>query len=192
MAELDQSTEYLTGKLLIAMPGMQDPRFTKTVIYMCAHGEEGAMGLVLNKVLDNLTFPDLLAQLGIESVGIGDQIQIHFGGPVESSRGFVLHSPDYMRDGTMVVDDDVALTATVDILKAMAAGTGPRNSMLALGYAGWGAGQLDSEIMANGWLHAPADDDLVFGHGTMEEKWERSIGKLGIDPLMLSDVAGHA
>ena len=192
MAELDQSTEYLTGNLLIAMPGMQDPRFAKTVIYMCAHSEEGAMGLVLNKVLDSLTFPDLLAQLGIESVGIGDQIQIHFGGPVESSRGFVLHSPDYMRDGTMVVGDSVALTATVDILKAMAAGTGPRNSLLALGYAGWGAGQLDSEIKANGWLHAPADDDLVFGRGGTDEKWERSIGKLGIDPLMLSDSAGHA
>lgn len=192
MANFDQSSEYLTGKLLIAMPGMQDPRFAKTVIYMCAHSEEGAMGLVLNKVLDSLTFPDLLAQLGIESVGIGDQIKIHFGGPVESSRGFVLHSPDYLRDGTLVVDDGVALTATVDILKAMAAGTGPRNSMLALGYAGWGAGQLDTEIKANGWLHAPADDDIVFGRGGMEEKWERSICKLGIDPRMLSDAAGHA
>ncbi len=192
MANFDQSSEYLTGKLLIAMPGMQDPRFAKTVIYMCAHSEEGAMGLVLNKVLDSLTFPDLLAQLGIESVGIGDQIKIHFGGPVESSRGFVLHSPDYLRDGTLVVDDGVALTATVDILKAMAAGTGPRNSMLALGYAGWGAGQLDTEIKANGWLHAPSDDDIVFGRGGMEEKWERSICKLGIDPRMLSDAAGHA
>jgi len=191
MANLNQSQQYLNGKLLIAMPGMQDSRFAQTVIYMCAHNDEGAMGLVLNKVLDSLTFPDLLAQLGIESAGLGDQIKIHFGGPVESSRGFVLHSPDYMRDATLLVDEHVALTATVDILRAIAAGGGPRHSLLALGYAGWGPGQLDSEIMANGWLHAPADDDLLFDTN-MDTKWQRAIGKLGIDPLMLSETAGHA
>jgi putative transcriptional regulator len=191
MANLNQAQQYLNGKLLIAMPGMQDSRFAQTVIYMCAHNDEGAMGLVLNKVLDSLTFPDLLAQLGIESAGIGDQIQIHFGGPVESSRGFVLHSPDYMRDATLLVDEHVALTATVDILRAIASGGGPHHSLLALGYAGWGPGQLDSEIMANGWLHAPADDDLLFDTN-METKWQRAIGKLGIDPLMLSETAGHA
>lgn len=187
----ESQPSYLTGQLLVAMPGMQDPRFAKTVIFMCAHNADGAMGLVINKVLDSLTFPDLLAQLGIESVGIGDQIQIHFGGPVESSRGFVLHSPDYLRDASLVVDDAVALTATVDILKAIATGGGPERSLLALGYSGWGPGQLDSEIKANGWLHVPADDELIFGT-EMDAKWERAIGKLGIDPRMLSEEAGHA
>jgi len=192
MAVAGQDKPYLTGQLLVAMPGMLDPRFTKTVIYMCAHNADGAMGLVVNKLIESLSFPDLLAQLGIESVGIGDQIKIHFGGPVESSRGFVLHSPDYQRDATLVVDDQVALTATVDILKAIATGGGPRHSLLALGYAGWGPGQLDEEIKANGWLHVAADEDLVFGGGNIEDKWEKAMAKLGIDPRMLSDSAGHA
>ena len=192
MADQEQNAESLTGQLLVAMPGMQDPRFSKTVIYMCAHNDEGAMGLVVNKVLDELSFPDLLTQLGIECIGYGDQIKIHFGGPVESSRGFVLHSPDYVRDATMVVDDAIALTATVDILKAIATGDGPERSLLALGYAGWGAGQLDSEIMANGWLHVPSDHDLVFGAEETAVKWDMAVGKLGIDPRMLSDTAGHA
>ncbi len=192
MADQDQNAGTLTGQLLVAMPGMQDPRFAKTVIYMCAHNNEGAMGLVVNKIIDSITFPDLLAQLGIESIGYGDQIRIHFGGPVESSRGFVRHSPDYHRDTTMVVDDTLALTATIDILKAIATGGGPERSMLALGYAGWGPGQLDQEIIANGWLHAPSDPDIVFGEDETAVKWEKAIGKLGIDPRMLSDTAGHA
>ena len=191
MAVAGKDEQYLTGQLLVAMPNMQDPRFAKTVIYMCAHNSDGAMGLVINRLIDSLSFPDLLAQLGIESVGIGDQIKIHFGGPVESSRGFVLHSSDYRRDATLVVDESVALTATVDILKAIAVGGGPQRSLLALGYAGWGPGQLDDEIKANGWLHVPADDHLVFGED-MEAKWDQAVGKLGIDPLMLSDAAGHA
>lgn len=177
--------------MLIAMPGMQDPRFEKTVIYMCAHNADGAMGLVVNRALESLSFPDLLEQLGIETGCSGGQINIHFGGPVESGRGFVLHSRDYLQDATMVVDDDVALTATIDILKAMAGGQGPHQSLLALGYSGWGPGQLDSEIMSNGWLSVPADDDLVFGHD-LDGKWERAMGKIGIDPRMLSDDAGHA
>lgn len=192
MAVAGKDKPYLAGQLLVAMPGMMDPRFTKTVIYMCAHNADGAMGLVVNKLIESLSFPDLLAQLGIESVGIGDQIKIHFGGPVESSRGFVLHSPDYRRDATLIVDEQVALTATVDILKAIAIGSGPRRSLLALGYAGWGPGQLDDEIKANGWLHVAADDDLVFGAGNVEDKWDRAMAKLGIDPRMLSDSAGHA
>ncbi|MBE0531231.1 MAG: YqgE/AlgH family protein [Rhodospirillales bacterium] len=192
MAVAAKDKPYLAGQLLVAMPGMMDPRFAKTVIYMCAHNADGAMGLVVNKLIESLSFPDLLAQLGIESVGIGDQIKIHFGGPVESSRGFVLHSPDYRRDATLVVDEQVALTATVDILKAIAIGSGPRHSLLALGYAGWGPGQLDDEIKANGWLHVAADDDLVFGAGNVEDKWEMAMAKLGIDPRMLSDSAGHA
>ena len=186
-----EDERYLDGQLLLAMPGMRDPRFERTVIYMCAHSAEGAMGLVVNKPLESLTFPDLLEQLGIEVAGGGAQISVHFGGPVESGRGFVLHSAEYTQEATMVVDGDIALTATVDILRDMASGAGPRRSLLALGYAGWGPGQLDSEIMANGWLHVLPDDDLVFGPG-LESKWGRAFGKLGIDPLMLSDEAGHA
>lgn len=181
----------LAGQLLVAMPGMQDPRFAKTVIYMCAHNGEGAMGLVLNRVFDGLSVPDLFDQLGIEAPGRLAKTSIYFGGPVETGRGFVLHSPDYVRDGTLVVDDGVALTATVDILRSIAAGNGPALHLLALGYAGWGPGQLDSEIRANGWLNVAADNDLVFDRD-LATKWARAMGKLGIDPLMLSDEAGHA
>jgi putative transcriptional regulator len=191
MAKSENGENYLTGQLLVAMPGMQDPRFVKTVIYMCAHSSDGAMGLVVNRIIDSLSFPDLLGQLNIDPSNVDERIKVHFGGPVESSRGFVLHSPDYVREATLVVDERIALTATVDILKAMATGGGPQRSLLALGYSGWGPGQLDSEIKANGWLHVAADDDLVFGN-EMDSKWEQAIGKLGIDPRMLSDSAGHA
>lgn len=182
---------YLAGQLLVAMPGMQDPRFAKTVIYICAHNGEGAMGLVVNKVFDALSFPDLLEQLGIQPSRPVDSDRVYFGGPVETGRGFVLHTPDYVRDGTLMVTDGVALTATVDILRSIAAGDGPRRHLLALGYAGWGPGQLDSEIRANGWLNVAADDDLVFGPD-LDAKWERAMAKIGIDPRMLSDLAGHA
>lgn len=185
------SDQSLMGNLLIAMPSIQDPRFEKSVIYMCAHSAEGAMGLVVNRVLDSLSFPDLLEQLGIESRGLDDGIHVHFGGPVESGRGFVLHSADYMQDASLMVDDDIALTATLDILRAIAAGTGPRQSLLALGYAGWGPGQLDLEIKSNGWLHVHPDADLVFGRD-LASKWERAVRKIGIDPRMLSEDAGHA
>ncbi len=188
----DQSDDpFLSGQLLIAMPGMQDERFAKTVIYMCAHTPEGAMGLVLNQALDSLTFPDLLEQLGIEEEIGATDVRVHVGGPVEAGRGFVLHSADYSQEATLPVDDGIALTATVDILKAIARGRGPQKSLLALGYAGWGPGQLDDEIKANGWLQAPADPELVFDLN-LDNKWERAIGKLGIDPRMLSDEAGHA
>jgi putative transcriptional regulator len=182
---------YLTGQLLIAMPQMRDPRFTRTVIYMCAHSPAGAMGLVVNRRVGTLTFAELLKQLNIGPNRRGDEIRVHFGGPVESGRGFVLHSADYVQNNTMLVADNVALTATIDILKDLAAGGGPKRSILALGYAGWGAGQLDAEIQANGWLSAPSDDSLVFD-ADLEQKWERAIGKLGIDFSMLSGDAGHA
>jgi putative transcriptional regulator len=143
---------YLSGQLLIAMPSMPDPRFSKTVIYMCAHNAEGAMGLVINRSINSLSFPDLLEQLGIKTTIADQHTRILFGGPVESGRGFVLHSPDYQQETTLVVDTTVALTATVDILKAMAGGIGPDHSLLALGYAGWGPGQLDGELKANGWI----------------------------------------
>ena len=188
---LEEQSPYLVGQLLVAMPGMGDPRFEKTVIYLCAHNADGAMGLVVNRAMEELTFPDMLEQLGIDVTGNSPSINIHFGGPVESGRGFVLHSSDYLRDATMVVDDDVALTATLDILKAIAGGGGPMQSLLALGYAGWGPGQLDGEIMSNGWLSVDADADLVFGDD-LDGKWERAMKKIGIDPRMLSDEAGHA
>lgn len=182
---------YLAGQLLIAMPGMRDERFSKTVIYMCAHTEEGAMGLVLNQVLDSLTFTELMTQLEIGEDKVAEEVPVHFGGPVEAGRGFVLHTSDYRQDATLDVDEGVALTATVDILRAIARGEGPRQSLLALGYAGWGPGQLDTEIRANGWLQAPGDSEIIFGTD-MDTKWERAIFNIGVDPRMLSDEAGHA
>lgn len=187
----DENGEYLAGQLLVAMPGMRDPRFQKTVIYLCAHNPDGAMGLVINRALESLSFPDMLEQLEIDVSGVGERINVHFGGPVESGRGFVLHSQDYLQEATMVVDQDMALTATIDILKAIACGTGPRQSLLALGYAGWGPGQLDTEIKSNGWLNVAADDELVFGPN-LDKKWDQAMSKIGIDPRMLSDQAGHA
>lgn len=185
------SQGYLTGQLLIAMPQMRDPRFTRTVIYMCAHNAEGAMGLVVNRLMDSLSFDELLEQLDITDSNPANEIRVHFGGPVESSRGFVLHSADYRRDGTLSVDNSVALTATVDILRSIAEGDGPHKSLLALGYAGWGPGQLDSEIQANAWLTVPADMDLVFD-GDLETKWDRALAKLGVHSAMFLGDAGHA
>lgn len=191
MASLANVEPYLAGQLLVAMPSMQDPRFVKTVIYMCAHNADGAMGLVVNRALNVLSFAELLDQLDIDVATGTDDSKVYFGGPVETGRGFVLHSPDYCQDGTLVVNDRIALTATVDILRAIAAGRGPRRHLLALGYAGWGPGQLDSEIRANGWLHVDADEDLVFD-ARINSKWERAMAKIGIDPMMLSETAGHA
>ena len=186
-----EDASYLTGQLLIAMPTMRDPRFARTVIYLCAHNEEGAMGLVVNRLIGSITFPDLLEQLGIDNENVSEEIRVHFGGPVESGRGFVLHSAEYEREGTLQVTGAVGLTATVDILRDMAAGSGPRRSRLALGYAGWGPGQLDDEIQANGWLNVEADEELIFDDD-LEGKWQRAIEKLGFDHAMLSGDAGHA
>ena len=185
------SGPYLEGQLLVAMPTMADPRFTRSVIYMCAHSDEGAMGLVVNKLLESLSFSDLLEQLDLEPANVDKSIPVHFGGPVEAARGFVLHSTDYVHEATMRVDDDFALTATIDVLRAMAEGRGPRLSMLALGYAGWAPGQLDREIQENGWLTVPADEELVFDEA-QDGKWERAVGRLGIDPGNLSGFAGRA
>ena len=182
---------YFEGQILVAMPQMADKRFAKSVIYLCAHSADGAMGLVVNKLIDTITFPDLLQQLNIEPTTANDKIHVHFGGPVESGRGFVLHSDDYIQETTLVIRDGVALTATVDVLRTIAEGNGPNRSMLALGYAGWAPGQLDSEIMANGWLNVTADENLIFG-GKLENKWSKAMGKLGIDALSLSPTAGRA
>jgi len=187
----EDDSGYLTGQLLIAMPHMQDPRFERSVIYVCVHNQEGAMGLVVNRLADELTFPDLLEQLGIETEQDRSDLPIHIGGPVESGRGFVLHTSDYKQGSTIRVDERVNLTATVDILKDIAAGRGPRQALLALGYAGWGAGQLDGEIQQNTWLSVPADEALIFDTD-LDHKWERSIAKLGVDVSLLSGDAGHA
>jgi putative transcriptional regulator len=191
MTEHSGDTGYLTGQILVAMPQMQDARFSRSVVYMCAHTANGAMGLVLNKLVDNVTFPDLLEQLNIGSGAAGEGIHVHFGGPVETGRGFVLHSADYVQDATMKIDEQVALTATVDILKAIAEGEGPNSALLALGYAGWGPGQLDEEIQANGWLSVAADTDLVFGEA-LDSKWDLAMAKIGINSSHLSGDAGHA
>jgi len=187
----DGSGDYLTGQLLIAMPNMRDPRFARTVIYVCAHNADGAMGLVVNRLVGSVTFPDLLTQLGIDTDATMEEIRVHFGGPVESGRGFVLHSGEYHHASTLRVAQQMALTATIDILQDIAKGRGPRRCLLALGYAGWGAGQLDAEIQSNGWLNVAADDQLVFDEN-LDNKWERAIAKLGIDPSLLSSDAGHA
>jgi putative transcriptional regulator len=189
--EQSSGESTLTGQLLVAMPQMADPRFTRTVIYLCAHSAEGAMGLVVNRLIESLTFPSLLEQLGLEAEDTAADMPIHFGGPVESSRGFVLHSADYLQDSTLVIDDEIALTATIDVLRAIAAGGGPRRRVLALGYAGWAPGQLDAEIQANGWMLVPADFDLVFGIDN-DGKWQSALAKIGIDLSLLSSEAGHA
>ncbi|MFQ5784057.1 MAG: YqgE/AlgH family protein [Alphaproteobacteria bacterium] len=189
--EFDEGTGYFEGHMLVAMPQMSDPRFERSVIYLCAHSSEGAMGLVVNKLVDTITFPDLLQQLNIEVEGDTEPIRVHFGGPVESGRGFVLHSDDYVQESTLVINEGIALTATVDVLRAIAHGEGPRRSLLALGYAGWAPGQLDAEVQANGWLQVPPDEDLIFG-ANLDNKWERAINKIGIDLSLLSPTAGRA
>ena len=182
----------LTGQLLIAMPQMMDPRFARSVVYVCAHSEdEGAMGLVVNKLLDSLTMDELFTHLKLDPGDLGRSRPVHFGGPVEPGRGFVLHTTDYREDATLVVGDGIAVTATLDILRAIGKGEGPRHNLLALGYAGWAPGQLDAEMQANGWLSVPADADLVFDPD-FEGKWQRALGKLGIDLTLLSTEAGHA
>jgi putative transcriptional regulator len=187
----------LEGHVLIAMPNMPDPKFEQAVVFLCAHSKEGAMGLVLNKLVSNITFVDLLQQLRIRSnVKAVPGMPIQFGGPVETGRGFVLHTPDYTAgESTMKVGHhiglNVGLTATVDVLKAIAEGKGPKASMLALGYAGWESGQLEREIQQNGWLTCPADHQLLFGHD-LRSKWEYAIRKLGFNPSQLSRDAGRA
>jgi putative transcriptional regulator len=182
---------FMTGQLLVAMPQMRDARFTRSVIYVCAHTGDGAMGLVVNRLVGSLTFPDLLQQLNIDARDKGEHIRIRSGGPVETGRGFVLHSTDYVDDATLRVGDTIGLTATIDILKDIASGSGPRRSILALGYAGWGPGQLDAELQANAWLTVPADEELLFDDA-LNDKWERSLHKISVNPAFLTGEAGHA
>jgi putative transcriptional regulator len=195
----DMNGSCLAGQLLVAMPTMRDKRFVRSVIYMCTHTSDSAMGLILNQRAPHIDFPDLLEQLGIVPGQTEESIppdvldmDVHIGGPVDTKRGFVLHTADYTVDKTtMMIDNRICLTATVDVLKAIARGKGPRQSLLALGYAGWGAGQLDAEIQANGWLHCPADPALIFGR-KLEAKYELAMSKIGIDMSHLVSEAGHA
>jgi putative transcriptional regulator len=190
---------YLDGQMLIAMPTMGDERFARSVIYVCAHSNEGAMGIIVNQPAANITFPDLLVQL--EVIPAADLIQLPprvgvvkvlKGGPVDTQRGFVLHSSDYfIENSTLPIDEGICLTATLDILKAIARGDGPRSAILALGYAGWAPGQLENEIQHNGWLHCSADPELIFGADT-GGKYDLALRKIGVDVGMLSSEAGHA
>jgi len=190
---------YLDGQMLVAMPGMMDPRFARSVIYLCAHSEDGAMGIVVNQPAPIKNFPDLLVQLQVIAPGDrislprgAENIQVLSGGPVQTDRGFVLHSPDFFIDNsTLPIDDGVSLTATIDILRAIAVGEGPDKAVLALGYAGWDAGQLENEIQHNGWLHCPADPGLLFDRD-LNTKYERALHSIGIDLGRLSSSSGHA
>jgi putative transcriptional regulator len=198
-ARKTRNRDYLDGQMLIAMPHMRDENFARTLIYICAHSPEGAMGIVVNQPAANLRFPELLVQLDvisdqavIELPPSADAIQVLKGGPVEPGRGFVLHSSDFFIENlTLPIDDGICLTATLDVLKAIAKGDGPGSAVLALGYACWAPGQLENEIQHNGWLHCAADADLIFGPD-IGHKYERALRKLGIRAGMLSSEAGHA
>lgn len=190
----DDPAENLTGKILIAMPGMSDPRFSRSVVLICAHSDEGAMGLVLNHPLPEIGFSDLLDQLDIEAGDGSRPIEVRFGGPVEPGRGFVLHKvPEHGEDpeGRLRIGDALAMTTTRDILEDMANGEGPESAVLVLGYAGWGPGQLEAEMLANGWLTGDGGDELIFGEDH-DHKWQAALRAQGIDPSLLSAAAGHA
>ena len=190
---------FLSGQLLVAMPSADDNNFAGSVVYVCAHSSEGAMGIVINRPAEHLSFVDLLQQLellpedrAINVPPLIEYMSVFVGGPVETGRGFVLHSADYFStDSTLAIDGNVCLTATIDILRAIAQGAGPHKSLLALGYAGWAPGQLESEIQANGWLTCPGDAELVFDP-RVEEKYTLALGKLGVDPSFLVNQAGNA
>lgn len=195
MAKDNRSIEganFLEGKLLIALPGMSDPRFEKSVIFMCAHSADGAMGLIVNKPIEGLAFHDLVKNLDIGVVTLADDKPVLFGGPVETGRGFVLHSSEYKsNDGTLPVTSEISLTATLDILRAIAEGRGPEKAAFTLGYAGWGPGQIENEIRLNGWVHCDADSKIIF-ETDMDGKWSAALRKLGIDLSLLSTNAGRA
>lgn len=194
-----KKSSFLDGQMLIAMPGMSDPRFDRSVIFMCAHSDNGAMGIIVNKRAPMISFSELLDRLDImpqeNRIKLPDDVQsmlVQFGGPVEPGRGFVLHTSDYFSaDTSLPIDERVALTATLDILRAIAGGQGPRRSLLALGYAGWAPGQLEDEIQRNGWLSCGADEELLFG-SDLDSKYLSALHKIGVDPAMLSSQAGHA
>jgi putative transcriptional regulator len=188
----DVSDSFLGGKLLVATPSIGDPRFDRTVILMCDHSAEHAMGIVINKPVDGLRLPELFAQLGISHPDDAPDRAVLLGGPVDRDRGFVIHTTDYATaDSTLPVCDGLSLTATKDVLEAIASASPPRRSLLALGYAGWGAGQLESELAANAWLVTEPDEALIFDTAN-EAKWQGALDRIGVTPEHLSFMAGHA
>ena len=190
MAAMDSA--FLSGQLLIAMPAIGDPRFERALILVCAHDAEHAMGVTVNRPVEGLTLPQLLERMEIAAASGAENSAVLLGGPVEMARGFVLHTDDYRGEHSATVAGGLALTTTREVLEAMAAGNGPpRRAVLALGYAGWGAGQLEREIRENVWLTVEADEALVFDDG-YETKWARALAKLGVDPTFLSSQAGRA
>lgn len=188
---MEDNSKYLTGKILIAMPSLPDPRFSKAIVLICGHDDNGAMGLIINRPLLSLTFNELLQNLKIESHSDYNFLKLYFGGPVEMGRGFVLHSPDYRHESTLSISPLVQLTATSDILRAIVNGEGPRKALLSLGYSGWGSGQLEKEIVANGWLVSDLDDSILFDVD-VDQRWGKSLINCGIRPEALSLEGGSA
>lgn len=181
----------LTGQLLISMPTQEDERFEKSVIYMCAHSKDGAMGIIINKKIDYDLYPDLLQQLGIDNPLIGKKLYIRYGGPVESGRGFVLHSDEFIRKETLTIDKGIALTSTSEFFDDLSKGNGPKNSILALGYAGWGPGQIESELISNSWMTLRTDSNFIFDE-SVSNKWNDAYNLLGVDPNKLSQFSGSS
>lgn len=189
---MEYAPTFLAGKLLVAMPSMSDPRFERAVILMCAHSEDGALGLMVNRVATGIEFTELLERLEIACTLNSGGPPIYVGGPVEHGRGFVLHSSEYQSEGTTLqIDSTFGMTATLDVLRDIATGHGPRSALLALGYSGWAPGQLESEMQANGWLSCDADEDIVFDIDP-EERWAAALDRIGIDPRLLSSTGGSA
>jgi putative transcriptional regulator len=198
-ASVPPNLASLEGQMLIAMPALREGPFARAVVFLCAHRADGAMGIIVNQKAETINFPELLVQLDVlkpdESIVLpprAGEVRVLRGGPVEKGRGFVLHSGDYFADNsTVAIGDDICLTATLDILRAIANGKGPEKAVLALGYAGWSSGQLENEILANGWLNCPADPGLVFDPD-LASKYDRALAKIGVSAAMLSSEAGHA
>tara|TARA_S200000501_G_scaffold152764_1_gene143985 strand:- start:6 stop:620 length:615 start_codon:yes stop_codon:yes gene_type:complete len=184
---------FLAGKLIIAMPTMSDPRFKRSVVCICAHNEDGAIGIIINKIIESLSFSKIIKQLKLKKNMTKNDYKdhIYFGGPVETERGFILHSSDYSSENSTSINSEISMTASTEILQALIDGNGPNKSIVALGYAGWGPGQLDTEIQSNAWLSVESDLELVFSAKTAE-KWDMALEKIGVNPALLSTEAGRA
>ena len=186
-----QENGYLTGKCLVATPSLQDEKFANSVIYICSHTESGAMGLVLNKKIKDFSFADLAQQLPIGNVNPSLTIELYQGGPLDKVRGFVLHTTDYIKEDTVLINDEIAVSSSIDIITDIAFGIGPKDSLIALGYASWAPKQLEHEIMSNSWMVVQPTTDLVF-HTNDAEKWQKAVDSLGVDVLRLSRICGNA
>jgi putative transcriptional regulator len=187
----EKNHSYLDGQLLIATPSMTDPRFEKAVILVCVHNAEGAMGIIINKLFADIDFKKLISELNITSTEHTGKLDIHFGGPVEIGYGFVLHSKETIFEGSLPINDQISLNTSIDMIRMLATGNGPENALLALGYTGWGAGQLEEELIQNSWLHAPYDKTLVFC-ADIKDKWHAALSSIGVELSTLSDSIGRA